>query len=423
MKPEILSPAGDFEKLRAAVLFGADAVYLAGRRFGMRASSSNFTDDELKSAVEFAHAAGVKIYVTVNIMPRTGEYAELELYLRYLESICVDAVIVSDIGVVMCVKRCAPSLEIHISTQASAVSAADCVAWHTLGAKRIVLARELSLDEVRVIRQSIPDEIELECFVHGSMCVAYSGRCLLSQHFVGRDANRGMCAQPCRWNYTASGRTLEFEEEKRHGEVLTAVEDGGDTFIMASKDMCMIDHIPELCDAGITSFKIEGRVRSAYYTAVVTNTYKMAVDRYMSSPEAYKFDPAWQRELDCVSHREYGTGFFFTSPHEDANLVTIPGYIREKAYLATALTDSTDDGNVTFVQRNKVIAGSAAELLTPGKTGISFTVGDLYNEGGEKVESAPHPGMIFTTKMPVKVHRGDIMRGGDTESRGGTRPF
>lgn len=411
-RPEILSPAGDFEKLRSAVYFGADAVYLAGRAFGMRAASGNFSDEELKEATEYCHSRGVKIYVTVNIMPRDGEYGALERFLTYLGEIGVDAAIVSDLGVAALLKKCAPGVALHVSTQASVVSSAACMAWHALGASRVVLARELSLEAVKNIRKNIPDDLEIECFVHGSMCVAYSGRCLLSQHYVGRDANRGACAQPCRWIYSRdTALTAEIAEEKRKNELLPVVEDGGDTFVMSSKDMCMIEHIPELCEAGIHSFKLEGRVRSAYYTAVVTNTYKMALDAYFRDGESYVFDPALKRELDSVSHREYGTGFFFKSPHEDANLVTEPGYIREKAYLATAVDGCSAGGVARFVQRNKIFDGSRAELLTPGKTGQELTVTEMKNEAGEKIESAPHPGMIFTVRSPIEIKKGDILRG------------
>ncbi len=410
-RPEILSPAGDFEKLKSAIYFGADAVYLAGRAFGMRVASGNFSDEELKEAVAYAHERGVKVYVTVNIMPRDAEYPKLREFLRYINEIGVDAAIISDLGVVALCRECAPGLEIHISTQASTVSAAACKVWHQLGAKRIVLARELSLEAIKKIRAELPEEVEIECFVHGSMCIAYSGRCLLSQYYVGRDANRGACAQPCRWIYGA--KELHIAEEKREDEVLPMYEDGSETFVMSSKDMCMIEHIPELVDAGISSFKLEGRVRSAYYTAVVTNTYKMALDAYMADPDNYKYNEAWGRELNSVSHREYGCGFFFNDPREDANVVTDPGYIREKAYLATAVSGCEAGGVATFVQRNKLTCGQSVELLTRMKTGIPFKAEELKNEKGEEIPSAPHPGMLFTLRCPVAVHAGDILRGGE----------
>ncbi len=405
---ELLSPAGDMEKLRAAVRYGADAVYLAGENFGMRAASANFTEEELAEAVAFAHENGVKIYVTVNVLPRTGEYPALREYLKNLAGIGVDAVIVSDIGVLMLVKEVAPSLEIHISTQASAVSAAACTAWYHLGASRVVLARELTLDEIREIRKNTPPELELEAFIHGAMCIAYSGRCLLSNYFIGRDANHGRCAQPCRWIYNERVIT----EEKRPDDRIVVEEHDGDSFVMSSRDTCMIEHIPALMEAGITSFKIEGRVKSAYYTAVVTNTYRMAIDAYLADPEGYTYDPLWMRELTSVSHREYFTGFYFTPPHESANTVTAPGYIREKAYLAAAVTDSDGDGRVTFVQRNKLVAGTPMELLTPGKVGIPFTGTDLRDVDGNPIDCAPHPMMTFSMYVPVPVKAGDIIRQG-----------
>lgn len=415
-KAELLSPAGSFEKLKSAVLYGADAVYLAGKNFGMRAASANFDRDELREAVEYCHTRNVKLYVTVNVMPHTHEYAELADYIRYLDEIKVDAVIVSDIGVVMMVRETAPDLEIHISTQASTVSAQACIAWHKLGAKRIVLARELSLEDIREIRANIPEEIELEAFVHGAMCIAYSGRCLLSNYFTGRDANHGACAQSCRWKYSPTAIDLGEANRKDIPSVVSAEQDeNGETFFMASKDMCMLEHIPELENAGISSYKIEGRVKSAYYTAVVTNTYRLAIDAYRRDPENYQLDPAWLNELYGVSHREYGTGFFFTPPHEDANVVRELGYIREKAYVATALeTVETPDEDgmydVLFIQRNKVTRGETVELISPGKVGRAFPADTLRNEEGEEIESAPHPNMHFRLKVPFPVYEGDIIR-------------
>lgn len=414
-RPEILSPAGDFEKLRAAVKYGADAVYLAGVAFGMRAASNNFTNEELKEALEYTHKRGVKLYVTVNVMPRDSEYAELEKYLHFLGEIGVDAFIISDLGVMALAKEVAPNVEIHISTQASIVSTSTCRAWSKLGAKRIVLARELTLSEISQIRKALPEETELEVFVHGSMCIAYSGRCLLSRYLIGRDANHGACAQSCRWVYRNTDCEIEVAEEKRPDVPLPVVQSKGDTFVMSSRDMCMIEHIPELVEAGISSFKLEGRVRSAYYTAVVTNTYKMALDRYFDDPNSYSFNPLWMKELCSVSHRQYDTGFFFSPPHENANTVDDMGYIREKAYLATALTDSDSDGYATFTQRNKFTAGSPVELLTVGKTGIAFAANSITDENGNAIDSTPHPSQIFKLHCPVKVTAGDILRGGDVD--------
>ena len=407
-RPELLSPAGNFEKMKAAILYGADAVYLAGEMFGMRAAADNFTLDELAAAVAYAHERGVRVYLTVNTMPRENEYTLLENYFEKLKNIPIDALIIADIGVLMLARRMLPETEIHVSTQACSVSSADCLAWHSLGAKRVVLSRELSLEEIKAIRAVIPEEIELECFVHGSMCISYSGRCLLSNHITSRDANRGMCAQPCRWNYTI--RSYEIEEEKRPDCPMPVEEINGETFIMASRDTCTIEHIPELVEAGINSFKIEGRMKSAYYTAVVTNTYKMALDSYFGGD--YSYDPAWLRELESVSHRDYATGYYFSDCHTDANVTPSAGYIKEKAYLAVVSSYDEESGIATLTQRNKLSVGESAELLTPGRVGIPFTVGDMYDEAGEPIPSAPHPYMTFRMRMPFAVKAGDIVRAG-----------
>lgn len=405
-RPEILSPAGNFEKMRAAILYGADAVYLAGQIFGMRAAADNFTIEELKSATEYAHLRGVKVYLTVNTMPREDEYPKLREYFESLKDIPVDALIIADLGVMMLAKEMLPGVDIHISTQANSVSAATCRAWHDLGATRIVLARELTLDEIRAIRANIPDEIEIECFIHGSMCISYSGRCLLSGHMVGRDGNRGMCAQPCRWNYTLRG--FEIEEEKRPDMKMPIEEVNGETFIMASKDTCTIEHIPELVEAGINSFKIEGRMKSAYYTAVVTNAYKMALDSYFSGN--YEYDSRWYRELESVTHREYATGYYFSDSRTDANTASTNGYMKEKAYLAVC-TEATDECGITvFSQRNKLSATDKLEVLTPGKVGENFTLNALLDEGGVPIESAPHPYMTFKILSDRKFKVGDIIR-------------
>ena len=418
--PELLSPAGNFEKLRAALLYGADAVYLAGTAFGMRSAADNFSDSELYEAAAYTHERGKKIYLTVNTMPHGHEYARLREYLKSIADAKIDAMIVADLGVMATVKEILPDMEIHISTQASIVSPAAALAYASLGAKRLVLARELTLSEIKEIRAALPAKIELEAFIHGSMCVSYSGRCMLSHTLTGRDANRGACTQPCRWNYT-------IVEEKRPEVPLPIEQNDLGTFIMSSKDMCTIEHIPELIDSGIASFKIEGRMKSAYYTAVVTNAYRMAIDEYMKDPQKYVFDPAWARELEGVSHREYCTGYYLDEPSENAQLGTMTGYIRDKAYFATAteqktpdelppsLCESAETENgclYRFIQRNKVCVGDRAEIISPGKTGRAFTVSELYSEKGEPLESAPHPSLIFYARVPFEVHEGDIMRSG-----------
>lgn len=405
-RPEILSPAGNFEKMRAAIRYGADAVYLAGQIFGMRAAADNFSIEEMTEAVKYAHERGVKVYLTLNTMPREYEYPLLRKYLSDLSGVGLDAMIIADIGVLMLVKEMLPDMEIHISTQANATSAAACLAWYGLGAKRVVLARELTLDEIKAIRANIPDDLELECFVHGSMCISYSGRCLLSGHIVGRDANRGMCAQPCRWIYTIRG--YEIEEEKRPDCKMPVEEVNGETFIMASRDTCTIEHIPELVEAGINSFKIEGRMKSAYYTAVATNAYKMALDSYFSGE--YEYNPDWYRELESVSHRDYNTGYYFADSHTDANLAPNNGYIKDKAYLAVAVSYDKNTGIAEFSQRNKMSLGDSAELVSPGKIGRELTIGELYDENMTPIESTPHPYMTFFMKVNFEVVEGDILR-------------
>jgi len=405
-KPEILSPAGNFEKMRSAILYGADAVYLAGEIFGMRAAADNFSIEEMEEAVEYAHERGVKVYLTLNTMPREYEYSLLRKYLSDLSHINIDAMIIADVGVLSLVKELLPNMEIHISTQANATSAAACRAWYALGAKRVVLAREITLDEIKAIRANIPDDLELECFIHGSMCISYSGRCLLSGHMVARDANRGMCAQPCRWNYTIRG--YEIEEEKRPDCKMPIEEINGETFIMASRDTCTIEHIPELIEAGINSFKIEGRMKSAYYTAVSTNAYRMAVDSYFSGN--YEYNPAWREELESVSHRSYNTGYYFTDSHEDANIVDNNGYIKDKAFLAVAVGYDEESGIAEFTQRNKMTLTDDVLLLTPGKTAEPITVTALYDENMTPIDSTPHPYMKFFMRTDSLIRPGDIIR-------------
>lgn len=403
---ELLSPAGNFEKMKAAFLYGADAVYLAYERFGMRAAADNFTLEELKEALLYAHSRGKKIYLTLNTLPRENEYPELERFIKTLSGMDdkIDAAIVADAGVFALIKSVFPSLEIHISTQAGIVSSADCLFWYNLGAKRAVLARELSLEEIKEIKKNIPEDMELEVFVHGSMCISFSGRCLLSNNLVSRDANRGMCAQPCRWNYT-------IREEKRQDTAFPIEEEKEGTYIMSSKDMCMVEYMSDLIRAGITSFKIEGRMKSAYYAAVVTNAYRAAIDGYMKDGDDFVLDKRWTSELESVSHREYCTGYFFDDPMKNAQTCTMPGYMREKAYLAVAVEDDKEKGLSLFVQRNKLCVGDKAELISPGKFGRAFEISEMYDENMNVIESAPHPFMKFYIKVPFEVREGDILRG------------
>lgn len=406
MSIELLSPAGDMEKLKSACLYGADAVYMAGNIFGMRAFATNFDVEGIFEAVRYAHSLGKKVYLTVNTMPHWYEYDMLEQYLCNIRDAGIDALIVSDIGVFETVRRVLPKMEIHISTQANTVSHASCNAWHKMGASRIVLARELSFDEIREIRKRISPELELECFIHGSMCISYSGRCLISGNLNNRDANRGACSQPCRWNY----KMYEIEEEKRPDERMPVIETEQGTFIMASKDMCMIEHIPDLMEAGIDCFKIEGRMRSAYYTACVTNAYRMAIDSYISDKENYTYNPLWKRELESVSHREYSTGFFYDKVNEEANISSGNKNVCEQSYFAVSEGADVSGNLYYFRQRNKFKVGDVAEILSPGKVGQKFTVEEIYNEKLEPIDSAPHPGMYVYVKVPFEVKTGDIMR-------------
>ena len=417
--PEILSPAGSFEKLTAALRFGADAVYLAGKNFGMRSACDNFDGEQLRQAVSLVHSGGKKIYLAVNTLPHAGEYPALREFLSDVSHLGIDGFIAADLGVISLIRETVPEAAVHISTQASICSPAAAAAYASLGARRLVLARELTLGEIREIRDSLPPEIELECFVHGSMCVSYSGRCMLSNMLAGRDANRGECAQPCRWNYT-------LIEEKRPDERIPVEETPLGTFIMSSKDMCMLEHVGELYAAGVGSFKIEGRVKSAYYTAVVTNAYSIAVrelGRAIRSgirAEEFRPSPELLNELMCVSHREYCTGFYFGSPAENPNLVTKPGYVRDKAFLAVAddtagvpqnlIPENVDGKLYRFIQKNKISAGEGAQILSPGLTGRSFTANELWSEDGLPIAAAPHPGMAFYTRVPFAVSPGDIMR-------------
>lgn len=421
-RPELLSPAGDSEKLAAAVRYGADAVYLSGEAFGMRAASRNFTIPEIYSAAELLHSLGKRLYITVNVLPHSSEYPALREFLQAVRGAAPDAFIVADLGVMALVREIVPEADIHISTQTSITSPAAALAYAAMGASRLVLARELTLGEIGEIRAALPPEVEIECFVHGSMCVSYSGRCLLSNAMVGRNANHGQCAQPCRWNYT-------LMEEKRTDERYPIEETAAGTFIMSSRDICMIEHIPELIKAGVASFKLEGRVKSAYYAAVVTNAYRMAIDAYLADPEGYSFDPRWLDELCSVSHREYDTGFYYDTPMRDPKLCANLGYIREKAYLAIAptidrdpeadsplpsgLEELTVGGRLyRFTQRNKLSVGDRAELLTPGRPGLPFDVREMYDAEGTPIDSAPHPSMTFYLRVPFDVTPGDIIRAG-----------
>lgn len=403
---ELLSPAGNYEKMTFAFKYGADAVYISGKQFGMRAQADNFTLEEINDALKFAHSLGKKIYVTVNIMPRTNMYPELREYLKNLASLScgpVDGLIISDPGVFMLAKEICKESELHVSTQAGCVSAADCIFWYSMGAKRVVLARELSLEEIKEIRREIPKDLEIETFVHGSMCVSFSGRCLLSSYLTGRDGNLGECAQPCRWNFT-------IQEETRPGEYMPIEQTDHGTFIMSSKDMNMSAHIKDLVDSGISSLKIEGRMKSAYYTAVVTNVYRAAIDGYLKDGDGYVFDERWQKELDSVSHREYCTGYYYDNPMKNPQLCTEGGYIRDKAYLAIAKGYDKEKKMGIFIQKNKMKAGDECELVSPGKFGVRIKASYILDENDNEIESTPHPYMVFKIPCENEVKEGDILR-------------
>ncbi len=401
-KIELLAPAGDMERLQAAVDYGADAVYLAGKTFGMRAAPANFTDEQLVEAVRYAHSKNVKVYLTCNVLPRNNELSELPEFLQKAKKAGVDALIISDLGVLEYAKKYAPEVEIHISTQSGIVNWATANAFYKMGAKRIVTARELSMKEISELRENIPEDMDIECFVHGAMCVSFSGRCLISNYLVGRDANRGECAQPCRWNYA-------LMEEKRPGQYFPVYEGDGGTYIMNSKDMCMIEHIPEMVKAGITSFKIEGRAKSAYYVAVVTNAYRKAIDAYLENPSDDYIPEQWIiDEMKKISYRDYCTGFFFGDPSEDANISYIGGYNRE--WDVVAVVDRWENSIAYCSQRNRFFEGDILEGMHKDEKPFEIKALKLKNEKGETIESTNHPMMKFTFECEKELLAGTILR-------------
>ena len=395
-KLELLSPAGDMEKLQMAVLYGADAVYLAGTDFGMRAFAGNCTPEELPKAVEFAHKHGVKAHVTVNIMPRNEEVSLLPAYLEHLDDAGVDALIVADMGAFSLAKKYAPHCDLHISTQQSIANYECATAWYDLGAKRVVLARELSLQEIIGIREKCPKELEIETFGHGAMCVSYSGRCLLSNYMTGRDSNRGACAQPCRYQYA-------LVEEKRPGEYFPVFEDEKGTYILNSRDMCTIDHIKELVDAGIDCIKIEGRAKSAYYAAIITGAYRHCIDDVYAGRSV---DPVWRDEVEHVSHRVYSTGFYFGQPGQ---YVENSRYIRE--WQIVAKVESCDENGVaTCSLNNKFSVGDQLEVVGPDTRPFVITAQDIRNADGESIDEPRTPQMRFTMQLPQQVPAHSLIR-------------
>lgn len=392
---ELLSPAGDMERLMMCLNYGADAVYLAGRRFGMRAAAANFADDELVRAVKLAHERGVRVYVTCNTLPRENELGELCEYLAFLQQAEVDALIIADLGVLELAKKYAPRVKKHVSTQLGVINSATANALYAMGADTVVLARETPLEDIKKLRANTPPELRIEAFVHGAMCVSFSGRCLLSNYLTGRDANRGQCAQPCRWKY-------HLVEEKRPGEYFEITEDGG-TYILNSRDMCMIEHLRELIAAGVTSFKIEGRMKSAYYAAVITNAYRRALDAAIQGRPP---DKLWVDETNMVSHRPYTTGFYFGEPgqhYAEASYFTA-------ADVAAVVEQCDESGNARLTQRNKFSVGDELELLSPGKAPVAFTVECVYNADGQPVTDTRHAMMELHMRLPAYAPPYSILR-------------
>ncbi|HEY5524933.1 MAG TPA: U32 family peptidase [Clostridium sp.] len=401
-KPELLAPAGGLEKLKIAFQYGADAVYFGGENFSLRAAAQNFSYEDMKEGIKIAHGLGKKMYCTVNVMPRNEEIEKLPEFLKNLEEIGIDAVLVSDLGVFSTVKKYT-NLPIHISTQANTINYEACNMWESLGAERVVLARECSLKDIKEIRKNISEELELEVFVHGSMCMSYSGRCLLSSYMTGRDSNRGSCAQSCRWKYS-------LMEEKRPGEYFPIEEDSNGTYIMNSKDLCMIEHIPELMESGISSLKIEGRNKSEYYVAIIVNAYRKAIDLYYSDPKNYELPKEIYDEIYKVSHREYNTGFFFNEPKADGMIYNTNDHIREYDVVAIVYDYNEKTQIATCKQRNKFILGDKVEILTPDSVGDSFVIEELFNENGKVIEACPHPGMMCKVKIPFSVEKNSFIR-------------
>lgn len=400
-KPELLAPAGNMEKLKMALLYGADAVYLGGKAFGLRAFGGNFTNEELQEAVNFAHKLGKKIYVTVNIFPHNSDIAKLPAYLTFLNEIKVDAILVADLGVFTLAKEYAPDVELHISTQANNTNWAAVNAWGELGASRVVLAREMSLEEIKEIREKC--SVELEMFVHGAMCISYSGRCLMSNYLTGRDANRGSCAQPCRWNYA-------LVEEKRPGQYFPVLEDERGTYIFNSKDMCLLPYLPDVIASGVDSLKIEGRMKSVHYAASVVKAYREAIDSYFAAPEQFEVKKEWVEELDKVSHRAYTTGFYYGRPTEKDQIYGTSSYTQTSDFVGLVLDYDEKTGFATVEQRNNMKVGQEIEIFQPHLAGYRQILQEMYNDEGEVIQVAPHPQQIVKIRMDKPVEPYGILR-------------
>jgi len=394
-KVELLAPAGDLEKLKMAVLYGADAVYLAGEEFGLRTASANFTFEEMKEGIDFVHENGKKAYLTMNIIPHNDDIVNAPGFIEKAASAGIDAVIVSDPGMFSVIKKTVPDIDIHISTQANITNIETVKFWHSLGASRVVLARELSLNEIKEIRVNIPENMELEVFVHGAMCISYSGRCLLSNYMTGRDSNKGDCAQPCRWKY-------QLMEEKRPGEYFPIQEDERGTFIFNSKDLCMIRHIPELISSGVSSLKIEGRVKSAFYVATVVKAYRDAIDAYYNNQP---FDEKWFEEIGTVSNRDFTTGFFFGKPGPNDHNYSTSSYIRNYNFVGIVKGYDSVKQMVIIEQRNRFKVGDKVEVMPPVGPVTQFVVNEMFDEAGNTIAAAPHPQMEVRIPMePLPQH-------------------
>ncbi len=400
---ELLIPASSLEVLKVAVMFGADAVYIGGEAFGLRAKAKNFSLEEMKEGVEFAHAHDVKLYVTANILAHNKDLDGAREYFEELKQVGMDALIISDPGMFTIAKEVLPDVDIHISTQANNTNYATFNFWYKMGARRVVTARELSLEEIKTIRKNIPDDLEIETFIHGAMCISYSGRCLLSSFMAGRDANQGACTHPCRWKYSVV-------EESRPGEYMPVYENERGTFIFNSKDLCMIEHIPELVEAGIDSFKIEGRMKTALYVATVARTYRLAIDDYLRDPEYYRSRiPFYKSEISKCTYRQYTTGFFFGKPDKDTQIYDSNTYEHEYTYLGIA-GDCNGDGLYSVEQRNKFSVGETIEVMKPDGTNIECSVIEIKDDEGNSMECAPHPKQKLWINLGTKLDRYDILR-------------
>ena len=402
-KVELLAPAGDLERLKIAFTYGADAVYIGGEIFGMRSAAKNFTKEEMAEGVKFAHERGKQVFVTMNIIPRNDEFLQIEEYLLDLQEIGVDAVIVSDPGVFSMVQQIVPDMEIHISTQASTTNSDAANFWYNLGAKRIVTARELSFKEIKEISDNSPKDMDIESFIHGAMCMSYSGKCVISNYTTGRDANRGSCAQSCRWKYT-------LVEEKNPREYEPVVEGVDPEFFFNSKDLCMIEYIPQIFESGITSLKIEGRMKTAYYVATTVRAYRMAIDAYYEDPENWKFNPMWLEELKKGSHRDYSTGFYFDRPDSNAHNYESASYIRNYDFIGIVRGYEEETGLHIVEQRNKMWVGDDIEIIGPHIETMYSKIEEMYDEDGNPIDSAPRAKQIVKLKLNKKLDKDYMLR-------------